>query len=73
MRAVREALWPGWVSPDGWRLLAARAARNFAYGFLSVLLGIYLEALGYTAAHVGGVLMGTLAGSAILSLLFAAV
>ncbi len=73
VRALREVLWPGWVSPDGRRVLAARAARNFAYGFLSVLLGIYLEALGYTAAHVGGVLMATLAGSAILSLLFAAV
>ncbi len=73
MRAIREVLWPGWVSPDGRRVLAARAARNFAYGFLSVLLGIYLEALGYTAAHVGGVLMATLAGSALLSLVFAAV
>jgi predicted MFS family arabinose efflux permease len=73
VRAIRELVWPPWVSPDGRRVLAARAVRNFAYGFLSVLLGIYLEALGYTAAHVGGVLMATLAGSALLSLLFAAV
>ncbi len=73
MRAIREVLWPAWVSPDGRRVLAARAVRNFAYGFLSVLLGIYLEGLGYKAAHVGGILMATLAGSALLSLLFAAV
>ncbi len=73
MRAIRDVAWPEWVSADGKRVLAARAVRNFAYGFLSVLLGIYLEALGYTAAHVGGVLMATLAGSALLSLLFAAV
>ncbi len=73
MTAIREALWPGWVSPDGRRVLAARALRNFAYGFMSVLLGIYLEALGYTAAEFGGVLMATLAGSVLLSLLFAAV
>jgi len=73
MRAIREVVWPAWVSADGRRVLAARAVRNFAYGFLSVLLGIYLENLGYTGAHVGGVLMATLAGSALLSLLFAAV
>jgi MFS family permease len=73
MRVVRELLWPGWVAADGKRILVARALRNFAYGFLSVLLGIYLEALGYTAVHVGSVLMATLLGSALLSLLFAAV
>lgn len=73
LRLVREVVWPGWVTADGRRVLAARAVRNFAYGFVSVLLGIYLEALGLTAAHVGGVLMATLAGSALLSLLFAAV
>src|SRR3990172_7202253 len=73
MWVVSDMLWPGWVSADGRRILAARAVRNFAYGFLSVLLGIYLEALGYTAVHVGVVLMATLLGSALLSLLFAAV
>jgi MFS family permease len=73
MRVVSDMLWPDWVSADGRRILAARAVRNFAYGFLSVLLGIYLEALGYRAAHVGVVLMATLLGSALLSLLFAAV
>ena len=73
MWVVSDILWPGWVSADGRRILAARAVRNFAYGFLSVLLGIYLEALGYTAVHVGVVLMATLLGSALLSLLFAAV
>ncbi len=73
MGGIREVLWPGWVSRDGKGILVARGLRNFAYGFLSVLLGIYLEALGFTAAHVGGVLMATLLGSALLSLLFAAV
>jgi len=73
VRAIREVLRPAWVTADGRRVLAARAVRNFAYGFTSVLLGIYMEALGYTAAHVGGVLMATLGGSALLSLLFAAV
>jgi MFS family permease len=70
---IREVLRPEWVTLDGRRILAARALRNFAYGFLSVLLGIYLEGLGYTGAHVGAVLMATLLGSALLSLLFAAV
>jgi MFS family permease len=73
VQMVGGVLWPGWVSADGRRILAARGVRNFAYGFLSVLLGIYLEALGYTPAHVGGVLTATLAGSALLSLVFALV
>ena len=38
--------WLRWVSPDGRRLLLARVLRTFAYGYLSVVLGIYLDRLG---------------------------
>ena len=31
-----------WVTPDGRRLLLARVLRTFAYGYLSVVLGVYL-------------------------------
>lgn len=53
-----------WVSRDGKRILAARALRSFAYGFLSVVLAIYLSLLGFEAAHVGLILTGTLVSSA---------
>jgi hypothetical protein len=32
-----------WLSKDGKLLLAARTLRTFAYGFLSVVLAIYLK------------------------------
>ena len=32
-----------WLTKDGKLLLAARTLRTFAYGFLSVVLAIYLK------------------------------
>ncbi len=37
---MREAI--GWRSRDGKLLLVSRAARAFGYGFVAVLLGLYL-------------------------------
>ena len=34
------------LSRDGWLLFATCAVRSFAYGFLSVILGLYLDSLG---------------------------
>lgn len=59
-----------WLSSDGKLILAARGIRTFAYGFLSVLLGLYLDGLGFSPAQVGAVLTATLAGSAALTILF---
>jgi MFS family permease len=59
-----------WITADGRLILAARAVRTFAYGFLSVLLGIYLKELGFSAQQVGAVLTTTLLGSAALTALF---
>lgn len=59
-----------WVSRDGKLILAARATRTFAYGFLSVLLGLYLEQAGFAPWQVGAVLTATLAGSALLTIAF---
>jgi hypothetical protein len=36
-----------WLSKDGKLLLAARTLRIFAYGFLSIVLAIYLKLLGF--------------------------
>ncbi len=59
-----------WITPDGRLILAARALRTFAYGYLSVLLGVYLEQNGFAPWQVGAVLTATLTGSAVLTVLF---
>ena len=56
------------MSSDGWRLLASKAARNFGYGFLSVILGLYLDGQGYTPGQVCAVLTAALIGSALLTM-----
>ena len=44
--------WARSLSRDGWLLFAACGVRNFAYGFLSVVLGVYLAALGLSVGRV---------------------
>jgi MFS family permease len=63
------------VSPygrDARLILSARAIRTFAYGYLSVLLGIYLEQVGFAPWQVGAILTATLTGSAVLTLVLSA-
>src|SRR3989442_15584694 len=62
-----------WLSGDGRLILTARAVRTFAYGYLSVILGVYLEHLGLTPWQIGAVLTATLAGSAALTAIFSLV
>jgi len=62
---------PDWISPDGRLILSARAVRTFAYGFQSVLLGVYLDANGFAPWQIGAVLTATLLGSAVLTAVFA--
>jgi MFS family permease len=50
-------------------LFATRSLRMFAYGFLAVVLVLYLEALGFDGAEVGLLLGLTLLGDAAISLL----
>ena len=52
---------------DGWLLLASKGTRNFGYGFLSVILGLYLDEVGFTPIEVGFILTATLIGSALLT------
>jgi MFS family permease len=62
---------PGFSSPrrnDVALLFATRAVRLFAYGFLSVVLVLYLAALGFSEARIGTLLTLTLAGDTVLSL-----
>ncbi len=62
-------LLPPSATVDAWRLLAARALRGFADGFVSVLLASYLTDIGFSPRQVGAIVTGTLLGSAALTLL----
>jgi MFS family permease len=56
------------LDPDGRRLVATRVLRMFAYGFLAVVLVLYLAALGLDALTIGAILTLTLIGDTLLSL-----
>lgn len=57
-----------WLSRDGKLLLLSRATRAFAYGFLSVVLGIYLKLSGFDEVRIGLVMTATLISGAIFTL-----
>jgi MFS family permease len=57
-----------WLSADGKKLLATRVLRTFGYGYLAVVLAVYLEQLGLDPHRVGVVLAGAIAGSAGMTL-----
>ena len=61
-----------WLGRDARLILGARAIRTFAYGYLSVLLGLYLEQIGFAPWQVGAILTTTLTGSAVLTLALSA-
>ncbi|HUC41419.1 MAG TPA: MFS transporter, partial [Gemmatimonadales bacterium] len=50
-------------------LLLTRSLRLFAYGALSVVLVLYLTALGFTTSQIGLLLTLTLVGDTIVSLI----
>jgi MFS family permease len=57
------------LSRDGWLLFASCAVRSFAYGFLSVILGVYLDAVGLSPTAIGAIFTAALAGGAVMTLL----
>jgi MFS family permease len=58
-----------WLSKDGKLLLAARTLRTFAYGFLSIILAIYLKLVGFEDFYIGLILTTTLVNSVIFTLI----
>jgi MFS family permease len=56
------------LTPDGRLLFATRCARLFAYGMLSVVLVLYLKAVGQSEERIGLLLMLTLLGDTVISL-----
>ncbi len=61
------------MSGDDRLLFATAGLRNFAYGALSVVLALHLEALGLPAAAIGAVFTAALAGGAALTVAVTAV
>ncbi len=56
------------LTGDGLLLFATRSVRMFACGSLSVVLVLYLKALGLTAGQIGLLLTMTLLGDTVISL-----
>ena len=57
-----------WISKDGKLLLTARILRTFAYGFLSIIISIYLKLIGFDGFLIGLILTSTLINSVIFTL-----
>jgi len=57
-----------WISKDGRLLLTARILRTFAYGFLSIIISIYLKLIGFDGFLIGLILTSTLINSVIFTL-----
>src|SRR5574341_354088 len=52
-----------WLSRDGKLLLAANISRMFGFGFVSIILAIYLKSAGYDALFTGIIITATLVSS----------
>jgi len=59
---------PTRLGPDGLLLFATRGLRMFSYGFLSVVLVLYLAGLGFGEGRIGLLLTLTLVGDTLISL-----
>jgi MFS family permease len=56
-----------WLNADGRKLLITRVLRTFGYGYLAVILAIYLKQIGLDDFLIGAVLTAALAGSAVMN------
>jgi MFS family permease len=61
------------LTHDGWLLFASCGVRSFAYGFLSVILGVYLDAIGLSATAIGWIFTAALAGGAVMTIVITAI
>jgi MFS family permease len=65
--------WSLELSRDGRLLFFTCAVRSFAYGFLSVILGLYLDALGLDKLAIGWIFTAALGGGAVMTVILTAV
>jgi predicted MFS family arabinose efflux permease len=68
MTLAAELSWTRFLTADGRLLFTTRLVRLFAYGFLSVVLALYLAQAGLTTAQIGTVFTFTLIGDAAITL-----
>ncbi len=61
------------LSRDGWLLFITCGVRSFAYGFLSVILGLYLDSAGLSPGTIGWIFTAALAGGAVMTILVTSV
>jgi MFS family permease len=59
-----------WLTGDGKKLLVARVLRSFAYGYLAVILALYLDELGLDGLRIGIVLTAAVGGSAVMTIMW---
>lgn len=57
---------PGWLNNDLMYLLAGRALRSLAQGYLLIIVPLYLSLLGYDAVHLGILFAASALTSAVL-------
>ncbi|MGY5149954.1 MAG: MFS transporter [Candidatus Nitrosopumilus sp. bin_68KS] len=57
-----------WLTKDGKLLITARMVRTFSYGFLSIILAIYLKQIGFDDILIGVILSVTLLNSVFFTL-----
>lgn len=58
------------LQPDAILLIVCRCIRLFTFGFLAVILVVYLTSIGFSVNQVGFIFSWTLIGDAVVSLLF---
>jgi MFS family permease len=61
------------LSRDGRLLFASCGVRSFAYGFLSVILGLYLDAGGLSPTAIGWIFTAALAGGAVMTIIITSI
>lgn len=57
-----------WLSTDGKIIFINRALRSFAFGFISIVIGIYLKEIGINSLLIGLFLSASLLGGAVFTL-----
>ncbi len=63
-----ELTFTRYLNSDGKILFITRIARLFAYGFLSIILALYLAQVGLSTPEIGALFTLTLLGDAVISL-----
>jgi MFS family permease len=61
------------LSPGGRVIFAGRALRSFSFGWLSVILALYLDERGFSAGEIGAVFTATMVEDALLTMFLSTV